>query len=412
VSGSQPHIGIVALDRWRGGVIYTHNLVRALSHLPATERPRITLFCRSNAELFEEVASLADNVVVYESLLDKIFGDTRFAVLAQRLSSGASAVLLREAAPELAKAARRARVEVVFPVSVAYTRLMPTTIAWIPDLQHCFLPEFFSRLARAARDKSFPALLRDPNRHVVFSSRCALEDAIRAYGPPMARTHILHFTTVPLPSWFQDPAPVVAKYKLPSSYVILCNQFWIHKDHLTAFRAAAKLKQQGLTVHLVCTGPTQDNRHPEFFPKLKAQIKELGLESQVHILGMIPRDDQMCLVRACKVVLQPSKFEGWSTVIEDARALGKPVIASDFPVHIEQAAPGSSFFRMGDADDCAHAISSFLAKEEVPTYSPADHDARIVAFARKFMAIVDASLGDDSSPYIPESEPLLQSSKR
>ena len=407
---SQPHIGLIALDRWRGGVIYTHNLVRALARLPESERPRITLFCRSSAELFEEVASSADKVVVYESLLDKIFGNTRFDVYAQRLNSGLSAAFRGEAMPELARAARREKVETVFPVSVSYTRLLPKAIAWIPDLQHCFLPEFFSRMARVARDRSFPALLRDPNRHVVFSSRCALDDASRAYGPPLAKTHILHFATVPLPSWFQDPAPFVAKYKLPSPYLILCNQFWIHKDHVTAFKAVAKLKREGLTVQLVCTGPTHDNRHPEFFPKLKSQIKELGIEDQVHILGMIPRADQVCLMRASKAVLQPSQFEGWSTVIEDARAVGKPVIASNFAVHIEQDAPGSSFFRMGDADDCARAIAQRMENNEVVAYSSSHHDARILEFARDFMGIVNATLSRPKAS-VAERERQLQASR-
>ena len=407
---SQPHIGLIALDRWRGGVIYTHNLVRALARLPESERPRITLFCRSSAELFEEVASSADKVVVYESLLDKIFGNTRFDVYAQRLNSGLSAAFRGEAMPELARAARREKVETVFPVSVSYTRLLPKTIAWIPDLQHCFLPEFFSRMARVARDRSFPALLRDPNRHVVFSSRCALDDASRAYGPPLAKTHILHFATVPLPSWFQDPAPFVAKYKFPSPYLILCNQFWIHKDHVTAFKAVAKLKREGLTVQLVCTGPTHDNRHPEFFPKLKSQIKELGIEDQVHILGMIPRADQVCLMRASKAVLQPSQFEGWSTVIEDASAVGKPVIASNFAVHIEQDAPGSSFFRMGDADDCARAIAQRMENNEVVAYSSSHHDARILEFARDFMGIVNAALSRPKAS-VAERERQLQASR-
>lgn len=387
-----PHVGLIALDRWRGGVIYTHNLVRALSRLPEGERPRVTLFCRYSAELFEEVSSLADKTVVYNSPLDRLFGGTRFEVDAQRVNAGIGSALLREAAPELARVARHEKVDAVFPVTVNYTRLLPTAIAWIPDLQHCFLPDFFSRLARAARDKAFPALLRDPKRHVVFSSNSAVDDALRAYGPPLAKTHVLHFTTVPLPEWFQDPLPFVAKYNLPPNYVILCNQFWIHKDHLTAFKAVAKLKSQGLRVDLVCTGPTQDNRHPEFFPKLKSQMKELGIEQQVHILGMIPRVDQICLVRAARVVLQPSQFEGWSTVIEDARSVGKPVIASDFPVHLEQNAPGSSFFHMGNADACARALADFLKKEQSVPYSAELHEARILEFARDFMTIVNAAL--------------------
>lgn len=392
MSSSQPNIGLVALDRWRGGVIYTHNLVRALSRLPESERPRITLFCRSSAVLFEEVRPLADKVVVFESLLDKIFGNTRLDVPSQRTNAAVSAALLGEAAPELAIAARREKVDTIFPVSVPYTRLLPNSIAWIPDLQHCVLPELFSRLARAARDKSFSALLRDPNRHVVFSSQCALDDATRAYGKPLARTHILHFTTVPLPDWFQDPGPVVAKYRVPTPFLIVCNQFWIHKDHMTAFKAIAKLKQQGLKVHLVCTGPTQDNRSPHFFPNLKAQIKQLGIEGQVQILGLIPRIDQVSLIRASKAVVQPSRFEGWSTVIEDARALGKPVVASDFPVHLEQNAPGSSFFRMGDPDDCAVAIARLWREDDVPSFAPSQHEGRIIEFARTFIRIVDEVL--------------------
>jgi len=229
----------------------------------------------------------------------------------------------------------------------------------------------------------------------------------------LAKTHILHFATVPLPSWFQDPAPVVAKYNLPPIYFIVCNQFWIHKDHVTAFEAAAKLKRQGLRVDLVCTGPTHDNRHPEFFPKLESQIKALGIEQQVHILGMIPREEQICLIRASQAVLQPSQFEGWSTVIEDARSVGKPVIASNFAVHLEQNAPGTSFFHMGDSDACARAITEFLHEgkdHNDPVYSSSQHDVTILKFARTFMKIVNDALARPA-PSLQENEERLQASK-
>ena len=122
---------------------------------------------------------------------------------------------------------------------------------------------------------------------------------------------------------------------------------------------------------------------------------------------MIPRVDQVCLIRASKAVLQPSQFEGWSTVIEDARALGKPTIASNFPVHIEQDALGSTFFRMGDADDCARAIAQCLEKDEVLAYSSSLHDARILEFARDFMRIVNTTLSRPN-PTVIENERQLQ----
>jgi glycosyltransferase involved in cell wall biosynthesis len=398
VTASRLRIGLIGLDRWRGGVIYTHNLIRALSRLPESERPRVTLFCRCSDTLFREVRDLVDEVVVFRSWLDRLFGDTRFDVAAERINATVSARLTGEAAPELARMARLNRVDAIFPVSVPYTRSLPNAIAWIPDLQHCVLPEHFSPLARAMRDKSFSGLLKDPNRHVVFSSQCALQDAIHAYGTPRATTHVMHFATVPSSEWFQDPAPFVTKYNLPRSFFIICNQFWIHKDHLTAFKAAAKLKSEGLNIHLVCTGPTRDNRNSDFYPKLQSQIRELGVEEQVHILGTIPRIDQVCLMRAAKAVLQPSLFEGWSTVVEDARAVGKPVIASDFPVHIEQNAPGSSFFRMGQPSDCARVISSFLNGEQVVGYSAPAHESRIHMFARSFLRIVEAAASGSVVP--------------
>ena len=44
----------------------------------------------------------------------------------------------------------------------------------------------------------------------------------------------------------------------------------------------------------------------------------------------------MEIFRHASVVIQPSLFEGWSTVVEDAKAVGRPIIATDLPVHREQ----------------------------------------------------------------------------
>lgn len=391
MSSPQAHVGLIGLDQWLGGAIYTQNLIKALSRLPAGERPRITLFCRRNAGMFAEVTPLVEKVVVFESALDKLFGGTRFAGPAQRVDYAASSFFLRDASPALGRAGQREQVGAMFPVPDPYTRLTPNPIAWIPDLQHSAFPQHFSKMQRRVRDNRFSALLSDPKRHVVFSSQCALDHAAKVYGPPKAKTHILHFATVPLPSWYDDPAPVVAKYQIAAPYFIVCNQFWVHKDHRTLFRGVALLKQQGVRVNLVCTGPTQDPRQPEHFDNLKAEIKSLGIDDQVKILGTIPRTDQIALMRASAAVLQPSQFEGWSTVIEDARALGKSVIASDFPVHLEQNVPGSSFFRMGDPEDFAAAVKRFMEKDELPAPAPSTHDARILEFARTFLKIVNLS---------------------
>jgi hypothetical protein len=42
--------------------------------------------------------------------------------------------------------------------------------------------------------------------------------------------------------------------------------------------------------------------------------------------------------------VQPSLFEGWSTVVEDARVLGRRLLLSDIPVHREQNPAGAEYF--------------------------------------------------------------------
>jgi glycosyltransferase involved in cell wall biosynthesis len=143
---------------------------------------------------------------------------------------------------------------------------------------------------------------------------------------------------------------------LPDRFFLVSNQFWKHKDHAVIIEALAILKQLHICPIIECTGTLSDYRNPRYFNQLLERIEELELQKQFIILGVIPRIDQIQLMRRCLAVIQPSLFEGWSSVIEDARSLGKPVIASDFSVHNEQNAPNSYFFKCVNAEALAELI--------------------------------------------------------
>ena len=55
-------------------------------------------------------------------------------------------------------------------------------------------------------------------------------------------------------------------------------------------------------------------------------------------------------------VIQPSLFEGWSTVVEDGKALNKVIIASNLSVHVEQMRERGIYFNPLDAKDLASKI--------------------------------------------------------
>ncbi len=58
-------------------------------------------------------------------------------------------------------------------------------------------------------------------------------------------------------------------------------------------------------------------------------------------------------------VVQPSHFEGWSTLVEDAKTLGKPLFVSNLPVHREQLGEGHPHYLDPDKPlDWAQAIDS------------------------------------------------------
>ncbi len=233
----QRHIGILALDGWPGGMMYTHNLVRALASLPAAERPELTLFYKFTPGSFEHLLPFVDHHVAFRPWLDRA---KTGKVLSKVGSLGRRALgpILGESQPELARAARRAGVQALFPLIDAHHRATPRPVAWITDFQHRALPEFFSARESQVRDRVFQDQL-NTDGDIIFSSEHACADAVRFYGKPKARTHVLRFASFPDAAWDADPAPVQARYGVPKEYLIVCNQFWIHKDHKTLFEAIA-----------------------------------------------------------------------------------------------------------------------------------------------------------------------------
>lgn len=216
--------------------------------------------------------------------------------------------------------------------------------AWIVDFQYEHYPSLFSQKELRRRRLS-SALVARTMAHVVFSSRDALADFRHFFPRSRAQAHVLHFHSFPdLSLWQDDPGDTRNRYSLPSRYLICCGQFWAHKNHLLLLEALAMALQEEPDIFLVFTGHPVDLRNPSHLDTLLTRLHLLGLRPATALLGLIPREDQLQLIRAAVAVVQPSLFEGWSTVVEDARSLGKPIVLSDIPVHLEQRAPRSHLF--------------------------------------------------------------------
>lgn len=378
---------------WLGGIQYLHNLIRAVRTLPRDEQPALTLLLSAwdaDPTMHADMAQLVDIVVAYP---------TEAASPLINLRRHVKQFISRRPYLTYSRVFKQRYVNTFFPLTqIPEYPLEVNWIAWAWDLQHKHLPDYFSASELARRDAVFTAMVaRAPL--IVTSSHDALEDFDRFYPGARSRLRVLNFATPTLPGWYAaDVKGMRAKYHLPDRFLALPNTFWVHKNHRLAFEAIRELMLNKLDVCVVCTGGTHDARRPEYFGEIQKFIFENHLENHIHILGVLPRHDQLQIMRASSAVLQPSLFEGWSTVVEDARALGKPIIISDIGVHREQNPPKAIFFDPHRIESLVSAISSSwndlaegpnLRDEEIACQQ---QTVNVQTFARRFMEIASETL--------------------
>ena len=92
---------------------------------------------------------------------------------------------------------------------------------------------------------------------------------------------------------------------------------------------------------------------------IRRRIAETGMEKNVIILGK--KDNPYLYMLACDIYVQPSRYEGCPVAIQEAQALGKPVIATAFPTVKSAIQDGVNGVIVPlDNDGCAQGIVQFI----------------------------------------------------
>lgn len=270
--------------------------------------------------------------------------------------------------------------DVVIPCLTSLGKHFPVPwVGYLYDFQHKYYPNYFSNREISSRDRQFEQMLSEASAVIVNAADVA-KDIKKFYSATNCKVFSLPFSATPIESWFEAPSEhLQTKYGLPDKYFIICNQFWIHKDHSTAFDAFAKFCEltEKDDVNLVCTGNTVDFRQPDYFPSLNTKLIELGIVNKVHILGHISKKDQIDIMKNAIAVLQPTLFEGGpgGGAVYDAVALGVPVVLSDIPVNREiEELTNVIFFKPQDANDMAQKmiateLSAFIKPDKTTLLS-------------------------------------------
>ena len=370
---------------WTGGYNYLLNLFRVLErHQPGRIAP--VLFHgtdRPDADVapFRAVPGV-------ETVCSTAFNDSR------NTRSLASAVLLGADRP-IRRQLLGHRVDGVFELARFFGRRVGVpAIAWMADFQHRALPQAFSPAGWWKRELGFRAQI-GAGREIIVSSRDAQQACERYYPTSAGHTHVVHFATPPpAPMSFEEARRIADGYGLPQEFFFMPNQFWRHKNHLMVASAMALLKARGSAAVIAASGKPVDPRNKEHFGAVGAAIESLGVADRYRILGMIPSRDLAALMQACTALVNPSRYEGWSTTVEEARSAGVPLILSDLAVHREQAGDKASYFSADDPAELADAIQRFVPpsreeRERRALEARIDAEARVSQFAAKFAATVE-----------------------
>ena len=97
--------------------------------------------------------------------------------------------------------------------------------------------------------------------------------------------------------------------------------------------------------------------------KLAKQIVDAGVEDRLILLGS--RNNPYPYIKNCSVLVQPSRFEGKSVVLDEAKILCKPIAATNYPTVRDQVLEGKEGVIMDmTPEGIAQGLAQFLADEE------------------------------------------------
>ncbi len=369
-------------EEWIAGTYYILNIINALNLLPRDKKPTIVLISDDYSNF--DFVKKETNYTFLEFVQTPI-QSPKYFLWERSLNKIGSVFGFKKL---IAKKPLRANIDFLYPFESENITTHPVKkVNWVPDFQELHLPHLFSTETLSERKKYHLEVICNGD-WVVFSSVDSQNDFNCIYPDTSVKQFVLPFSVTHPNFHNQDFKLLLKKYNLPSKFYFAPNQFWAHKNHFVILRAIKELKDQGVSIFVAFSGKEKDHRNADYIHQLKKYISEESLENHISFLGFIPREEQLKMMKQAVAIIQPSKFEGWSTVVEDAKALNQHIILSNLKVHKEQIKENATFF---EADDFIK-LSTIIKKywDLPPEKYLVDYEAEKKKFAQNFMVLIDA----------------------
>jgi len=365
-------------ENWIAGTYYIENLINALNALDDKDKPNLVIITNRRTDY-----NTAKNKFNYPYLSFQLGSGESHRVF-QFINKISGRLIKKKLFNQKIKG-----LDAVFPYyKCVQQSLAKNKIYWIADFQEHFVAEFFDQDAIRYRIEN-QMTIQSSAEKLVLSSEDSLQHFKILYPNHTVRASVMPFA-VTHPNYSNlSMSSLLQKHHLPEKYFICPNQFWAHKNQFIVLKAIKILKDKGIDIIVGFTGNTKDFRNPDYFAGLKQFVKKNDIGEQVKFLGFIDRLEQLQLMKHAVAIIQPSLFEGWSTVVEDAKAMNKSLIVSNINVHREQLINSSArFFDPLNEKDLAAALEWANDHPSLPVlYEEYDYKENIKAFGKNFLNI-------------------------
>jgi glycosyltransferase involved in cell wall biosynthesis len=375
-------------DQWTGGLSYYENLLRALHVVRDSAKIKLVGLFPQSAPRYESLYKYLDDVHVLPS---PSFFNQAAEKLLSRLSPGYRSFFSFDTG--LSKQARLLKTDVLFLRGDPAPQFRIPTLRWFPDFQYLHYPEMFTAAEVATLKQIVMGLAKHANR-IILSSENSKKDFVQVVPEYIDKVRVLSFVSfIDESAYAINPRQICDEYHLPEKFFYLPNQFWKHKNHSLVIKALSLARRQNPDITIVSTGSLSDYRNPRYSSELMTEVSRSDNRNHFIFLGLVPREHLYALMRQSLAVIQPSLFEGWSTIVEEVKSLGKPILLSDLPVHREQNPPHAVYFSPFSpyqlAEALFHSYQAGTAGPNLDLENKAKHDLaeRIKNFGNQFLEI-------------------------
>ena len=179
-------------------------------------------------------------------------------------------------------------------------------------------------------------------------------------------------------------APV--EYQTGKPIVLSVGRLSPQKGFDWAIEAASILAKRGVAFvwYILGTGSLRET--------LQAQINESGLQNQFVLLGA--RDNPYPYMKHCDVLVQSSRYEGKSVVLDEAKMLMKPIVATAYPTVRDQVLEGcegiiTELNPTAIADGVQRMLEDDALRNQIVRYL-SEHEYGNQAEVEKYMQLLDA----------------------